>query len=402
MNKIVYNRIHCLTLSCLATVFMLLLACKKNVTHPPVITGVRNYAPAPGDSLLKSLVPGQWVVLLGHNLRNALQISYDGVPASFNSTLFSDTSAVVQVPSVIPFPSVPAEEQNIIRYTTTEGTASFTFNITAPPPTITAVSNENANTGDSVYIYGANLFFIKAITFAGTPVTGYASASDGMSIGFVLPALTQSGPLVITTQSGTTSTAYNVNDVTTGVLCNFDNINTFSWGTYTDNSSTKFPGNHGYYAVLNNPVLPAGESSWWNGGRSINTNGVQWVPVDSLKVPVSDYALKFEISVPDAWNGGSIYVLKDYNMNYLARYEPWKDANGVAFPFTTKGWRTVTLPLSMFRTDNGKGTSAASLTDLLGTSGNGSVNFYTINDAASPTATGCNAAIDNIRVVKIK
>jgi hypothetical protein len=209
--------------------------------------------------------------------------------------------------------------------------------------------------------------------------------------------------VVITTQSGTASTVYNVNDVTTGVLCNFDDVNTYSWGaTNTSNSSTAFPGNRGSYAILTDGVLNANEWSWWNSGRSINTNSVQWVPVDSLNASMSSYAFKFEISVPASWNGGSIFVVKDYTTTYLGRYEPWKDANGNTFNFSTTGWQTVTIPLSLFLTNNGTGTAASSLKDLLGSSGSGSVNLWFINNSSSATATSFNAAFDNFRVVKIK
>jgi hypothetical protein len=403
MKKILYKSVHYLLLMLMAVVFISLPSCKKETSNSPVITGVRNYALSPGDSILNSLIPGQWVVLLGHNLKGATQIYFNGVVTSFNSALFSDTSAAVQVPSVIPFPSVAADQLNTIRYVTPNGSTTFTFNITAPAPTITSVSNENANAGDSVRVYGVNFFFIKSITFAGSAVSSWKESNDGTSVGFIVPALTKSAPLVITTQSGTASTVYNVNDVTTGALCNFDDVNTYSWGaTGTSNSSSQYPGNRGYYAILNDGVLNANEWSWWNGGRGINTNGVQWVPVDSLNASISSYAFKFEISVPAAWNGGSIFVVKDYNTQYVGRYEPWKDANGNTFSFSTTGWQTVTIPLSMFLTNNGTGTAASSLKDLLGSSGSGSVNIWLINNSSSATATGFNAAFDNIRVVKIK
>src|SRR5687767_14784447 len=145
MKKLLYNNISLLILA-IATLFVMLPGCKKDNLDGPVITGVRNYAPAPGDSVLSSLLPGQWVVLSGHNLSNALQISFDGIPATFNSGLFSDTNAVVLVPAVIPFPSVPADKLNTIYYVTPEGATTFKFNIVAPAPTISSVSNENVNT----------------------------------------------------------------------------------------------------------------------------------------------------------------------------------------------------------------------------------------------------------------
>lgn len=396
MNKVIFFA--------LAAGFALMQsACKKEATErAPVITNVRNYAASPADTLVNSITTGQWIVIVGHNLKNAVQISFNGVPAAINSTMFSDTSATVLVPAVIPFPSIPADILNTISYITREGSTTFAFGIVAPPPSITSITNENANEGDSVYINGFNLFFITQMTFAGTPITKYATAPDGTSVGFVLPALSQSGPVEVTTKSGTSSTPFNVNDVTTGVLCNFDNINTFSWGTGTDNSSTNFPSNRGNYAVLKNDILSAGDGAWWGWQRSINTNAVQWVPVDSLSLSIDQYALKFEINVPEAWTGTSIYVIKDYSFDYMARYEPWQGTNGIVSPFTTKGWHTVTIPLSLFRTNDGKGSAPASLTTLLGSSGNGAINIQTKNFAATPSASGLQAAIDNIRVVKIK
>jgi hypothetical protein len=403
MKKIFNKSVYYILPLCLGVLFIALPGCRKETSNAPVITGVRNYVASPEDTVMQSLIPGQWVVLLGHNLKGATQIYFNGVPAFYNSALFSDTSAAVQVPSVIPFPSVAADELNTIRYVTPNGSTTFTFNIVAPPPSITSISNENANAGDSVRVYGLNFFFIKSITFAGSAVSSWKESNDGTSVGFIVPSLSQSAPLVITTESGTASTVYNMNDVTTGALCNFDNVNTYSWGaTGTSDNNSQFMGNRGFYAILQNGSLKANEWSWWNGGRSINTNGVQWVPADSMNVPIGDYAFKFEINAPEAWNGGSIFVIKDYSTAYVGRYEPWKDAEGNGFSFSTKGWQTVTIPLSMFLTNNGTGTAAASLTQLLGSSGSGSVNIWLINNSPAATATGTNAAFDNLRVVKIK
>jgi hypothetical protein len=306
------------------------------------------------------------------------------------------------VPAVIPFPAVAAEDLNVIRFVTPRGVAVFKFSIEAPPPAITGVSNENAYTGDSVYIYGTNFFFTERVTFAGVQITNFAAAADGASIGFVLPQLSRSGKVEVVTKSGADSTKYNVNDVTTGMLCNFDDINPFSWGTSLESTGTDFPGNRGAYAVLKNGVLAGGDGTWWGDKRSINTNEVQWIPKDSLQVAIDQYALKFEINVPSPWNGTTIYVVRNYSHDFLARYEPWQGAAGATASYSTRGWRTVTIPFTSFRSNEGKGVSAANLAALLGSNGSGPVNIQTANFSAGPTATGLYAAIDNIRVVKIK
>lgn len=194
---------------------------------------------------------------------------------------------------------------------------------------------------------------------------------------------------------------YNVSDFSTGVLNNYDNVNNFSWGSGTSNSSSAYPGNNGYYGLLNGTAIPANDDSWWNGGRSINLNAATWVPAANMSDPVSDYALKFEINVKVPWTSGSINVIKDYTFNtYMAVYAPWKNANGSTAPFTTKGWQTVTIPLTNFRTNNGTGVQPLSLSDLLG-SGNGSLNMLFNNDGPS-VIQNYEIAVDNIRIIKIK
>ena len=395
MKKIIESRI--IQLCCLLLTLVLAASCEDDEMNAPVITGVRNYAPSPDDTVLQSLQPGQWVVLTGQNLSGVVQVLFNGIPiSSVNNAMYSDTYAAVQVPEIIPFPIIPAEKLNTIQYVTEGGSTIFSFNIAAPAPTITAISNENASAGDSVYIYGTNLFLLTKVVYAGVEITEYASASTGTYVGFILPELDGSGTVTVENETGSFTTGYTVNDPT-GILCNFDDINPFSWGTSRENNNADFPNNMGYYAVLKNTGLGAGSGDWWSWQRSINTNAVQWVPVDSLSVPIEEYALKFEINVPDEWSGTALYILKDYTWTYLARYEPWK----VSSPHTTNGWRTVTIPFTNFRTQDGKGSSAETLTDVLGASANGALNIYTINDTQTAAAP-LNIAIDNIRVVKIR
>lgn len=411
MKNILNKYIPFLLAFSMTVIITLFTSCDNNddVTSSgaPVITEIRNYAASPNDTLVDKIVPGQWIVITGKNLANTIEILIDGVTVSFDPGLFSDTYAVVQVPSVIPFPSVPESEFNTIKYTTKGGHIVFPFNIVAGPPALASITNENPVEGEVVTIYGTNLFLISEISFGGTIITDYTTKDDGTAISFVMPNVTTSGPVSITTVSGTTSTTFNVNDLTTGMFCNFDGIGGLAWGTGTSNNSAEFPGNHGYFAVLNNGVLNGGAGDWWSWERSINSNAGQWVSTEDLTLDLDQLALKFEMNVPGDWNGTSILVLKDYNWTYVARYEPWKISETKTTNFTTDGnWVTVTIPLTEFRTNkdgkDGTGDQATSLTTLLGASGNGTMIIYTANTNSTPTATGFRGAIDNIRIVKIK
>jgi len=478
---------------------LLMPACKKKVEEPsPVVTGVINYVASPGDTALSGLVPnGQWVVITGQNLQNALQITFDGVPATFNNALFAPNNVVVQIPSIV-FSTIDTGKLNTIQYTTPGGTTTFSFKLTPAAPTITAisnvfanpgdsvfiyganlvlvqkfayggtniplyksnfngtalgfimptpaptsgnaevttkggtvifkiiatptitgVSNENAKTGDSVYIYGTYLKSIQTFSFAGTSITSFVSSADGSSIAFVLPALSQSGPVSVTTSFGTATTAYNVNDIAgLGSISNWEwsgNFNWQWWGGATLNSgdpnsgwpsyNPDFPGNSSLYMSLKNGVLSPDEGNTYS-NYAILMNGAQWVPAGNINDAISNWAFKFEVNIPQSWNGGSIDVLSS-DQTYIARWEPWQVSLTSTAAYTTKGWRTITIPFTEFRKTDatlgaGKGVSMTKFADLIGTSGNSGCTIYIHNYSTSATATGFYGAFDNLRVVKIK
>lgn len=409
MKKILNNRCsHLLFLSMMFIITMMTSCNNDEVSGgAPVITEVRNYEAAPNDTIVNKLMPGQWVVLKGSNLKDAVKIAFNGIAVDFNGGIFSDNYAVVQLPSVIAFPSIPEEKLNTIEVVTPNGSTIFNIDIVAGSPELTGISNENPVEGEVVTIFGTNLFLVNEVVFSGTTITDYELSDSGTSISFVMPNIVSGGIVSVTTASGTVSTVFNVNSATVEGFLNFDGIGSMAWGTGTSNSSTEFPGNHGNYAILNNQVLSAGDGTWWGWERSINTGAGQWVPTADLSLDLDQFALKFEINVPGDWNGTSILILKDYNWNFVARYEPWKVSASKTVNYTTDGkWKTVTIPLNEFRSkkDNidGTGDSASSLTELLGNSGNGSMLIYTTNSGSTPTATAFRGAIDNIRIVKIK
>src|SRR5690606_10916747 len=470
-----------------------------DVTAAPVITEIRNYAASPNDTLVDKIVPGQWIVIHGKNLKDAKQISFNGSSANFDHGLFSDETAVLQIPSSLPFNDVDSALLHTINYVTAGGATTFNFNVSPPPATVTGNSMTSGTlAGDSIYIYGTNLFLIEKLTIAGVNVSSLTTVDDGSSIGFVLPAIDapmpwegevvassvtyefdvlivpeifavsnanpsegdsirlygknlngisslsfggatitdftedpdgfyveftapnqgsySSGPVIIVSDYGTATTVYNINTqngVTEGLLANFE------WGDYFGyhwsgditlaENVADFNGSMGtntsQIVYFNSPVLAGGESKYAPLGNS-NT-GNKWIPVENLSDPVENWGLQFEISVPQPWNGGTLYFKTELaGEKFVARYEPWKiPGSNKTLAFKTEGWQTVTIPLSQFRSKDitlGDGDSVTSLTELLGPTGASSYDLTLKNFASSSTATGFYAAIDNIRVQKIK
>jgi hypothetical protein len=374
-----------------------------NITGAPLISYVRNNAPSPNDTIVQSIVPGQKISLIGYNFKNPSRIAFQGVAANLAGVTVTDSSAVVQVPADLSGGDVT--QANMIIYTTPFGTDTFSIQIIGPP-LITRVSNENANAGDSVYLYGNNFFGVQHLTYAGVAITSYKAAADGNSIGFILPTLTQGGPVSITTAGGTFTSAYNVNDVTTGIISNFEWGDNFHWdwwgGANLASGDANFPGNSTQYIVLKTNVMNSGDGADWT--TAIRIGGVQWLPAGNVNDPVTAWALKFEISIPAGWKGGSL-MIKSANGNYMARYEPWQVSATTTEAYSTKGWQTLTIPFTSFRKKDatlgdGKGESVASITDLVGSTGKSDLYVYMHNYSAAPTATGFNGAFDNFRVVK--
>src|SRR5687768_16955803 len=189
MNMKKISNIHAgfLLVSVAMSLLLLMTACKKATEPAPVITSVINYEASPADSVLSGIVPdGQWVAITGQNLQNALQITFNGVPATFNNAIFSSTSVVVQIPSIV-FSTIDTNKINTIEYTTPGGTAIFSFRLTPAAPTVTAISNVFANPGDSVFLYGTDLVLVESLSYGGTNIPSFKSDYYGTTLGFVMP-----------------------------------------------------------------------------------------------------------------------------------------------------------------------------------------------------------------------
>jgi Surface glycan-binding protein B xyloglucan binding domain len=402
-----YKKITSISFLLIASALMIGFAgCKKNnEDSPPTVTRVRANLPTPNDSTLSKAGPGQWIVIEGTGLKNTIQAFFNGWPGSFNAALFSDNSMVVLIPADMPFASLDQSKLNTIRIVTTSGETTYTFPIEPPPPVINTMSNEMAVAGERVTLYGNNFFFVDKVIFPGNleVTTNIQTNPSGTTLDVTVPAaIALGGPIKVVNRYGTGTSILLFNDLATGVLCNFDNVNTINnWAGVTISSdATVFPGNRGTYARMKYNNVAAGDWAWYGGGRSINVEvSKQWVPVVNLSVTPSSFAVKFEINTKVPWKNGTILLDKDYGWNYQGRYEGWNGTGGVA-DYNSNGWKTVVVPLSNFRQSNGTGAAAPSLTALLGAGGSGGFNLYFIN-AGTTSVVSFDAAVDNFRVVRV-
>ncbi|MFI5188199.1 MAG: glycan-binding surface protein [Chitinophagales bacterium] len=398
------NKLNFLLFFFIISLIGIMNGCKKNNNeNPPVIEKLRAISPTPNDSTLTMAGPGQTVVIQGRNLATTKEIFFNGYPAPFNSALFSDQNVTVAIPADMPFASLDQSKLNTIRIVTAFGETIFNFPIVPPPPVISSMTNEMAVAGDNVTLYGNNFFFIDKVIFPGNvEVNSDIITNDaGTSLNLTVPSgITQGGPIQVVNRYGTGTSFLLFNDVTTGVLCNFDNVNTLNnWASATiTNDPTDFPGNNNNYARLTYANIPAGDWTWWCCGRSLNDEtALPWVPAANLSDPSANWALKFEVNTKVPWKNGSIILDKDYSWNYVGKFAPWNTGSD----YNSNGWKTIVIPLSEFKNSNGTGSAASSLTALLGSNGTGGFNLYFINDDTKPVVS-FDAAFDNFRVARIK
>lgn len=384
--------------------FLALTACHKENNTAPRISGVRADLATPNDSTLSLVNPGQYVILDGAGLMSSEQVLFDGVPATYNAALTADQHLVIQVPNITP-EALSGPKANTIEIISSKGTATFQFPVDPPAPVVTSISDEFAHPGDVITINGQFLFLIQSVTFpGGIAATNYTTTDAGTTLTVTVPAgATTGGGILITSKGGTSSSepAAGFRDER-GMLCNFDDVNQYSWGALGIIDSATFTGHEGNFAQMGffNSTVIAGDENWYSGNRSVNTNYVQWVDVDSLSNPIGDYALKFEVYAKMPWSEGSIWIVPNYTWTYLAPYATWK-LNADSTLASTTEWTTAVVPLTSFQTGNGAGAPAGTIQTLLGSSGNTSVSLMFINDGTK-TMTNMDIGIDNIRVVKIK
>ncbi|WP_428232803.1 glycan-binding surface protein [Flavobacterium sp.] len=361
----------------------------------PVITAISDVFTEPADSIF----------IYGTNLVLIKKLSYGGTAI----TSFKPNVSGTSVGFVMPAPAPTSGNVEIDAY---GGMAIFKI---AADPIIFSISNENAAVNDSVFVYGQYLKGVESFSFGGTTISSYKLNNNGSSIGFVLPSSPQKGPVAITTSFGSVTTFYDVNDIygtsSLSICDGGDNWQFWAADLYSGDPSSgwpsytpDFPGTKSQFLVIDQGTLLAGAGQPWD--RAIRLDSKNWVAQANINDPVENYALKFEMSIPNAWNGSSMLIQTD-NDTYTYRWEPWKISANISKAYSTKGWITVTVPFTEFRAKDaalgvGRGNSMTELISLLGTSGKSGFYLYAHNYSTSATATGFKAAFDNIRVVKVK
>lgn len=384
--------------------------------EPLTLTGVRYQSPDSADAP-EEVHPGDLLALEGQNMNAVARVYFNGVEASFNPALTSEDYLIATVPPDLPFGTLDPEEEtfNTIRVENESSQSEIDFSVLPPAPQLGEMSNEYADPGEEVTIRGQYLYLIDAITLSdGTTISGddVEAEADGSAVTFSIPPGTslEEGPVSITTVggSGNSAPAFSFHD-RRGMICNFDDAQNWEWwnATFTSDASN-YPGAEGNFAVMTSGAsgIAGGDVAWYNDVRSVNlTQGMQWVDPDNLDEPPENFAVKFELAIDGTWNRGTLLLRAENEdgWTHSARYEPWRTEDGVE-PVDYEGWRTVTVPLSEFRTwgndQDGGGNQPSSLSELLPNGTAPYPGIMLINDTDIDMPANVSFAVDNIRVVR--
>jgi len=401
-------------LTMMISVFFI-ISCNKEsgFSGTPVINSVRLLDSAKKDSTFVQALPGTQVLIEGQNLAGITNAYFNDFPAYFNPVYNTNYNLIITIPSNAPTEATNPDVPNTIRLVTTHGEAVYQFTLDIPPPVINAISNENALPGDSLIIWGSNLWLIEKIIFpGGKEVTDVNTTESGYRVGLIMPDLgDDTGRITIVAKYGTTASDAPLNDHQSGnVISNLTAswesgetsvFNWSWWGANRTNDASLFPGTRGGYLQSVFGGVGADDAAWWTNNRAGNFDEVPLFTEAVRTEQAENYALKFEINTKEPWIAGiNLLRLGD---NYAYRFMPWLNSTDKIFDTDDK-WQTVTVPLSWFAASSssgeGTGPAAASMADLV--KPGGKVAFsYRIITTTDPIDL-YNAAYDNFRIVKIK
>ena len=169
----------------------------------PTVHYVRLPDPAVADSLITGSYLSNTICIVGDNLRSVYELYFNDQKAILNTSLMTDHTIIVDVPSAIP--SVVTNKMYLVNIN--KDTVAYDFNIQVPEPEITSMTNEYATPGTEVTINGN--YFIDdpnvplSITMGNVPVTEITSISQN-AVSFVIPQGVSTSYINATSIYGTT------------------------------------------------------------------------------------------------------------------------------------------------------------------------------------------------------
>lgn len=373
------------------------------------------------DSLIQGAYMGTFVTLVGENMRSITKMYFNDQEAVLNSSLITDNTLIVQVPNNLS--DNPTDK--IYMVNADKDTTTYDFKTLVPNPVVSSMDNEWAAAGDTVTLKGDYLLNYASaplkITMPGNvAVTNFISYSK-TACKFVVPAGSQKGYISVTSKYGTGRSKFYFDD-DRYILFDWDNDGdkalASGHGWRNGNTTTSIDGVKsidGNFLYFKGALEAGIGATWDEDDFSFNywpdvANGYPELSSLANFSSPSNMCLKFEVNVPVAWasaamqivfTGNSQVTYSTANNSYFSNssvaravWTPWYGLDG---GYTTKGWTTVTIPLSNFKFSyDGSAAASANTSNFTGLS------FFVWNGPYVGTKCTPTICIDNIRVAPIE
>ena len=357
--------------------------------------------------LVESAYPSSTLCLVGENLRSVVEIYFNDLKASLNTSYITDNTLIVNVPS-----NVPGKVTNkMYLISSSEDTLDVDFQVIISAPTIVSMSCEYAPIGSTATIYGSYIIDDPleplTVTFKNAagqdlPAEDIVVADDYSSVSFTIPEGAVEGPINVKSVYGTTKAPFQYCD-TRGLMFDFDGVTGLGNHGWHDRVITSDETSlTGKFVQLGDGTVTLDAQAGWNDGdfsfeywcgswdtpQNVTSGG--GIALNNL-VDFSNWenmSLKFEMYIPtsapwksgamqiafegydrvtisgnaiDGWTGtvkaanAHIFNGEENQGNYgRAMYRPWTATGSFD---TNNEWMTVTIPLNTFIYDKDGGTT---------------------------------------------
>lgn len=353
----------------------------------PTIYYVRLTTPESSDSLLDKAYMESTICLVGDNLRSIHRLWFNDQPAVLNTSLITDHTLIVSIPS-----KIPQEITNKIYMETRDGAmVDFDFTVLVPNPVITSMKNEWVAVGDEGVIYGR--YFVDTDTYpleitlpGNTKLSPEAiTYVDENEIRFIVPEEAEglSGQISVSTVYGSGTSPFYFHD-TRGMLFDFDGLSPlgFEGDVWHGHASIEDENSlSGKYIQFGDGATTLDDNTWSEGPFFAEYWAGSWndpeFPAYGQGMKLSDLvdfsnyenmSLKFEMQIPSSspWNAAAMQLVfasasaihvQGASWDFFngpedmqaprAMYRPWQGAPGGEYS-TGGEWITVTIPFSAF------------------------------------------------------
>lgn len=300
----------------------------------PRIKYVRITDPLSGDSLLVSASQGNLIAIVGENLGEAQQIWFNDQRAVLTPTYITNTTILVNVPSMI-----PEVIDNKMRIVFANGkTLEHDFKVKVSEPVISSMNSEYVMAGSVATIKGNYFYEPLTVTFTGGKTGTVVSVEDQL-LEVTVPEGALPGPITIKTNFGET-----VSD-----LWFRDNRNIFlSSDPFTGWWNAAYvvtkPGAGDPVAINGNYIRVKKQIAGWSwneiaGGPPEAMGDISKNIPDAAILKPADYNLKFEVNTMKPYDNNVLKISAGLATDFNNDQYTWLP------PYDTKGqWMTVVIP----------------------------------------------------------